>query len=285
MVVVKRKNLAKNDVLRFTGLEILMMLIIFISFFMPMILVVVGSLLPIEVVLGEVRGFGNIVAFNIDNYVFVIQNTFMIQNILNSVFFVAGSLVFTLGLSFFVATGLVKLKPMIQKIILGTVMASMILPIPFTLGFLRKWIQSLGWMGQSFALLILYTILSLPLCIYIYVRFLEHLPQRIQECSMMDGLNWFQRIKVLFLHVKPASLIVSIFCIVFIGNDFLIADTLHQSTSAYNINQEILRLIQVENFNRVQIWAFFSFLFVMVALISVFLKDMVFPNFDDEFRL
>jgi raffinose/stachyose/melibiose transport system permease protein len=281
---MEKKNLNKNDLIRFTGIEILLMSILFISFFMPMILVVFGSFLPLDVVLGKVRGFSNVFSFSIDNYIFVIQNTFIVQNIFNSIFFTAGTILLTLWSSFFIATKLVKINPMAKNIILGFILISLVIPMPFTLGVFYQWVEGFAWLAHSFRLIIFYTMISLPLCIYIYFRFLENVPQGVKESATMDGLNWFQRRKVIFLYVKPASFIVSVFCIVLIGNDFLISHTLNQSASNFNINQEIVRLMQVEQFNRVQMWSIFSILFVMVALITIFIKDRVFQNLDDEFR-
>ncbi len=104
----------------------------------------------------------------------------------------------------------------------GRMLPPMVLVLPFFL--LTKNLQ----LGDSiFALVIAYTAINLPFCVWMTWSFFLDFPNEIEEAALVDGCNKFQSVVKIIIPLSAPGLI-SIGILVFVAcwNEFLFASTL-----------------------------------------------------------
>ena len=143
------------------------------------------------------------------------------KNYLNSLFFVAGSVVCALIFNGLLGYGIGILKPKGHKVVKRLVMLSLLMPTTISIVPLFMNIQKLG-LGNSFVPLWL-SYGANAMYVILFVQFFESLPSSIVEASRIDGCSQLQT----FFHIvlplsKPICTVIAIFAVNAAWSDFLL---------------------------------------------------------------
>ncbi|WP_035770407.1 carbohydrate ABC transporter permease [Arthrobacter castelli] len=111
--------------------------------------------------------------------------------------------------------------------LLVTVIMTQIFPFVVLVTPLYAIFAQLGLLNSRIGIVIAYTAISLPLCVYILLGFLDSIPRELDEAASIDGAG---TLHILFRIILPAVLpgvgAASIFAFMIAWNEFLLALTL-----------------------------------------------------------
>ena len=143
------------------------------------------------------------------------------KNYLNSLLFVAGSVVCALIFNGLLGYGIGILKPKGHKIVKRLILLSLLMPTTITIVPLFMNIQNLG-LGNSFVPLWL-SYGANAMYVILFVQFFESLPRSIIEASRIDGCNQLQTFFRIVLPLsKPICTVIAIFAVNAAWSDFLL---------------------------------------------------------------
>ena len=106
--------------------------------------------------------------------------------------------------------------------LIGKMLPAMVLILPFFL-----LIKQVSLSNSIFSLILAYTAINLPFCVWMSWSFFLDFPDEIEEASMIDGCNKLQSVvKVIIPLVIPGLISISILVYVACWNEFLFASTI-----------------------------------------------------------
>lgn len=152
---------------------------------------------------------------------------------LNSLIAAAGSSVVVLALGLPAAYSFARFKFKGRTNALYFILSARMLPpiavvVPFYLIF-----RFIGLLDTPFALIIVYTVMNMPLAVWLLKGFIEEVPKDLEESAMVDGcsrMGAFRRVIIPVL--APGLAVTTIFSFVFAWNELLFAVTLTASRAA-----------------------------------------------------
>ena len=143
------------------------------------------------------------------------------KNYLNSLLFVAGSVVCALIFNGLLGYGIGILKPKGHKIVKRLILLSLLMPTTISIVPLVMNIQNLG-LGNSFVPLWL-SYGANAMYVILFVQFFESLPRSIIEASRIDGCSQLQTFFRIVLPLsKPICTVIAIFAVNAAWSDFLL---------------------------------------------------------------
>lgn len=152
--------------------------------------------------------------------------------ILNSSIVAACTTLLSLSIGSLAAFSLAKLRIRYKTLILGFVLSVSMFPPIATVSPLYIIVRALGLRDTWLALIITYTIFSLPLSIWILTNFFREIPDEIYLAARVDGCTPFQAFYRIMLPLSaPGIFTTAILVFIFSWNEFLFALTF-TSTSA-----------------------------------------------------
>ena len=143
------------------------------------------------------------------------------KNYLNSLLFVAGSVVCALIFNGLLGYGIGILKPKGHKIVKRLILLSLLMPTSISIVPQFMNIQNLG-LGNSFVPLWL-SYGANAMYVILFVQFFESLPRSIIEASRIDGCSQLQTFFRIVLPLsKPICTVIAIFAVNAAWSDFLL---------------------------------------------------------------
>jgi multiple sugar transport system permease protein len=136
------------------------------------------------------------------NYVRAFTDQPLLLFLFNSFMVALLSTVLTLLVSVLAAYALARLQIRGRDLILSAIIAVSTFPLVTLLVPLFEIMRALGLLNSWVALILPYTVLSLPVCTLILVSFFEGIPRDLENAAMIDGCT---RIGALFKVVVPLS--------------------------------------------------------------------------------
>lgn len=138
----------------------------------------------------------------IANYLRAFTDQPLLLFLLNSFMVAILSTALTLFISVLAAYALARLQLRGRDLILSAIIAVSTFPLVTLLVPLFEIMRALGLLNTWVALILPYTVLSLPVCTLILVSFFEGIPRDLENSAMIDGCT---RIGALFKVVVPLS--------------------------------------------------------------------------------
>jgi raffinose/stachyose/melibiose transport system permease protein len=109
-----------------------------------------------------------------------------------------------------------------SKWLFGLFMLGLLLPFQLALLPLYTTIRDLHLLGTLWGLVLFYSGLQVPFCVFLYTAFLRALPRDYEEAAVLDGCSALQAFRrVVFPLLRPITGTVVILNAIFIWNDFL----------------------------------------------------------------
>lgn len=136
------------------------------------------------------------------NYIQAFSDQPLLVFLFNSFAVATLSTIATLFVSMLAAYALARLNLRFRDLILSAIIAVSTFPLVTLLVPLFETMRALGLLNTYAALVLPYTVLSLPICTLILVSFFEGIPRDLENAAMVDGCT---RIGALFKVVVPLS--------------------------------------------------------------------------------
>lgn len=160
------------------------------------------------------------------NYVTVLQQASFLQAIGNSVFVAFCVVALALFLSLTAAYALGRVKFRGRATVLLLILGVSMFPQVAVLSGLFEVIRALGLYNSAWALILSYTIFTLPFTVWVLTTFIGQLPGELEEAAIMDGASpWVALTRVLLPLLWPALVTTGLLAFIAAWNEFLFALT------------------------------------------------------------
>ncbi|WP_423208461.1 carbohydrate ABC transporter permease [Paracoccus yeei] len=171
-------------------------------------------------------------SFNWVNYETVMGNRNFVRSIVNSVFIAGCTVAFALFLAVTAAYALSRVSFRGRGLLLMTILAVSMFPQIAVLAGLFELVRFLGIFNTPWAMIMSYTIFTLPFTVWVLTTFMRDLPVEIEEAAIVDGATpWVIVTKVFLPLLWPALVTTGLLAFIGAWNEFLFALTFTSSES------------------------------------------------------
>jgi trehalose/maltose transport system permease protein len=166
------------------------------------------------------------VAWDFSNYDTVFFQRNFPRAIWNSVLIATTTVVFALFLAVTASYALARVRFRGRGLLLMTILAVSMFPQIAVLAGLYELVRFLGIYNSPFAMILSYTIFTLPFTVWVLTTFMRDLPIEIEEAAIVDGASpWVIITKVFLPLLWPALVTTGLLAFIGAWNEFLFALT------------------------------------------------------------
>ncbi|HVG47764.1 MAG TPA: carbohydrate ABC transporter permease, partial [Rubellimicrobium sp.] len=170
-------------------------------------------------------------SFDLRNYSAVLGGSFG-RSLLNSIFVATVTVVAALFLAVTASYALARVRFRGRGLLLMTILAVSMFPQIAVLSGLFELVNFLGIYNTPWALILSYTIFTLPFTVWVLTTFMRDLPVEIEEAAIVDGATpWVIITKVFMPLLWPALVTTGLLAFIGAWNEFLFALTFTVDTS------------------------------------------------------
>jgi len=174
--------------------------------------------------------------FDWSNYEAVLSGRTFPRNILNSVFIATTTVVFALFLAVTASYALARVRFRGRGLLLMTILGVSMFPQIAVLAGLFELIRFLGLFNTPWALILSYTIFTLPFTVWVLTTFMRDLPIEIEEAAIVDGATpWIIITQVFLPLLWPALVTTGLLAFIGAWNEFLFALTFTSSETTRTV--------------------------------------------------
>ncbi|RKF17457.1 carbohydrate ABC transporter permease [Alginatibacterium sediminis] len=181
--------------------------------------------------------------FDLRNYRDVLNNDNFLRSILNSVFIASTTVVCALFLAVTASYALARVRFKGRGLLLMTILAVSMFPQIAVLAGLFEMVRFLGIYNSPWAMILSYTIFTLPFTVWVLTTFMRDLPVEIEEAAIVDGATPWVIITQVFLPLLwPALVTTGLLAFIGAWNEFLFALTFTASETMRTVPVAIAML-------------------------------------------
>ena len=208
------------------------------SFYLLVIVIVIFSVFPFYYAIVTSFSTGTAlfsvhywpVKWDWSNYQSVLGGRTFPRNILNSIFIASVTVGFALTLAVTASYALARVRFRGRALLLMTILGVSMFPQIAVLAGLFELMRYLGLLNTPWALIISYTIFTLPFTVWVLTTFMRDLPVEIEEAAIVDGATpWIIITKVFMPLMWPALVTTGLLSFIGAWNEFLFALTFTQT--------------------------------------------------------
>ena len=175
-------------------------------------------------------------SFDFTNYESVLGGRAFVRSILNSVFIATTTVVFALFLAVTASYALARVRFRGRGLLLMTILAVSMFPQIAVLAGLFELVRFLGIFNTPWAMILSYTIFTLPFTVWVLTTFMRDLPVEIEEAAIVDGATpWVIITKVFLPLLWPALVTTGLLAFIGAWNEFLFALTFTSSETTRTV--------------------------------------------------
>ena len=175
-------------------------------------------------------------SFDWSNYTRVLGQRNFAQSILNSVFIATTTVVFALFLAVTASYALARVRFRGRGLLLMTILAVSMFPQIAVLAGLFELIRFIGIFNTPWAMILSYTIFTLPFTVWVLTTFMRDLPVEIEEAAIVDGATpWIVITRVFLPLLWPALVTTGLLAFIGAWNEFLFALTFTSSETTRTV--------------------------------------------------
>ncbi|WP_420859799.1 carbohydrate ABC transporter permease [Marivivens marinus] len=165
-------------------------------------------------------------AFDLGNYESVLNQRSFVRSVFNSVLIASTTVFFALLLAVTASYALARVRFRGRGLLLMTILGVSMFPQIAVLSGLYELINLLGLYNKPYALVLSYTIFTLPFTVWVLTTFMRELPVEIEEAAIVDGATpWIIITKVFLPLLWPALVTTGLLAFIGAWNEFLFALT------------------------------------------------------------
>ncbi len=174
--------------------------------------------------------------FNFRNYVDVMNQGEFPRNILNSILVATLTVLFALLVGVTASYALARVRFRGRTLLLLTILGVSMFPQIAVLAGLFELIRFVGIFNTPWALILSYTIFTLPFTVWVLTTFMRDLPVEIEEAAIIDGATPWVIITRVFLPLMwPALVTTGLLAFIGAWNEFLFALTFTSSNTTRTV--------------------------------------------------
>jgi len=209
------------------------------------------------------------------NYLDVLNSGFY-QYFYNSIFVTLISLVVLVFISTLASYIITRIDFRMNKFVLATFVAGMMIPIHSTLIPVYKISRFLNLNNKLIGLAGPYIAFMLPVSIFILSGFMESIPKEIEESAFMDGASYFQiYTKIILPLSKPAISTILIYNFVQIWNRFVYGLILISSPEKWILTLGLWRFQGEHGFNVPYVMTALTLASIPLIILFILLQEKV----------
>lgn len=168
----------------------------------------------------------------LSNYVQAFVDQPLLKYLLNSLAVAAMSTLVALVVAAFAAYAIARLSLKYRQLILTCIVASSMFPLVTLLVPIFETMRNLDLLNTYTALVLPYTVLSLPVCTLVLVSFFQSIPKDLENAAMIDGCTRMGALwRVVVPLAAPGVFTAGILAFVNAWDEFLLALSLNASAS------------------------------------------------------
>ena len=166
------------------------------------------------------------VDFSLANYINVMSGQNFVRSVINSIVVAGATVVFALLLAVTASYALSRVRFRGRGLLLITILAVSMFPQIAVLAGLFELVRFLGIYNTPWALILSYTIFTLPFTVWVLTTFMRDLPKEIEEAAIVDGATpWVIITRVFMPLLWPALVTTGLLAFIGAWNEFLFALT------------------------------------------------------------
>jgi trehalose/maltose transport system permease protein len=209
-----------------------------VSFYLLVVVIVIFSIFPFYYAIVTSFSTGTAlfsvhywpVKWDWSNYQSVLGGRTFPRNILNSIFIASVTVSFALLLAVTASYALARVRFRGRALLLMTILGVSMFPQIAVLAGLFELMRFLNLLNTPWALIISYTIFTLPFTVWVLTTFMRDLPVEIEEAAIVDGATpWIIISKVFMPLMWPALVTTGLLAFIGAWNEFLFALTFTQT--------------------------------------------------------
>ena len=164
--------------------------------------------------------------FDWSNYNAVLNGRNFPRSVLNSVFIASTTVIFALFLAVTASYALSRVRFRGRGLLMMTILAVSMFPQIAVLAGMIEMIKFLGLFNTPWAMIISYTVFTLPFTVWVLTTFMRDLPVEIEEAAIVDGATpWIIITQVFLPLLWPALVTTGLLAFIGAWNEFLFALT------------------------------------------------------------
>ena len=182
-------------------------------------------------------------SFSIENYIGVFARGSFGINLLNSIIVATTVVALALLLGVTAAFALSRVRFRGRNMLLMMILGVSMFPQIAVLPGLYELVRSLGLINRLYALILSYTIFTLPFTVWVLTTFMRDLPVEIEEAAIVDGASPWIIIRRVFLPLMwPAIVTTCLLAFIAAWNEYLFALTFTSSDNERTVPVGIAQL-------------------------------------------
>lgn len=211
-------------------LGMILRIVLSLVFGLPLVFMIVSSFKPdlqIFADLGTFNAFLPVGELSIDNYLGVFDRVPFATFLMNSVLISVATVVLGLIVNSMAAFALSRMTFKGQRVILGVILATLIVPFETMALPLLWWVNTLPYIDGSQGWLDTYAVQIVPFIanafsIYLFYQYFDSIPKELDEAARVDGAGWFRIYRSVIMPLAgPAIATVAILTFLPAWNSYL----------------------------------------------------------------
>ena len=175
-------------------------------------------------------------SFDWGNYQAVLGGRNFVRSIWNSLFIATTTVAFALFLAVTASYALARVRFRGRGLLLMMILAVSMFPQIAVLAGLFELVRFLGIFNTPWAMIMSYTIFTLPFTVWVLTTFMRDLPVEIEEAAIVDGATpWIIITKVFLPLLWPALVTTGLLAFIGAWNEFLFALTFTSSETTRTV--------------------------------------------------
>ena len=222
---------------------------------------------PIEIYKVPVKIFPE--SFSFKNYITVLTDSDFPRYLGNTIFLTVATTVLTLFISFWAAYAFARMRFPLQHILLLAVLVPRLIPRISVVIPLYRMIVSLGLLNTYTALLLTYTVTSIPFAVWILTNVFRSIPREVEESAFIDGAKLWQTMLYIMVPIAtPGILAVIIFTVRETWNEFPFVLSFTTSATLRTLPYQLFLFrdtLGIENWPLINTFAIITVLPILIA--------------------
>lgn len=208
-------------------------------------------------------------SFSLNNYVKVISDPDFLKYLSNSVFLTVITTILTIMISLWAAYAFARLRFPLQHVLLLFVLVPRLIPRISVVVPLYRIIVNMGLLNTYTALIVTYTVTSIPFAVWILTNVFQSIPREIEEAAFIDGAKlWQTMFRVMIPIATPGILAVIIFTVRETWNEFPFVLSFTTSKELRTLPYQLFLFrdtLGVENWPLINTFAIITVLPILIA--------------------
>jgi ABC-type glycerol-3-phosphate transport system permease component len=237
------KTYSRKTVVAWTTSVVLLLVMLVTN--LPIILTAVNSLRPTTDILGGSTLIPE--HASLDNYVTVLQGTNYPLWFRNSIVIALITTAATLIAAGFAGYSLSRYRTRVNAVYSSVLMAFQLFPIVLSVIALFVTFRILGLMNTPVPTTLLYIVMSLPFCTWMFKGFFDSIPRELEEAARVDGCTSFRAMIAIVIPLAgPGAAAVAIYTFLLAYNEYMVASAFLQKPEAHTIAVGLRSFIQYD---------------------------------------